>query len=284
MWVVLGSGLVAQNEPVDTIDVAYTKSSFLIFNEEPKYIPGSEDIIVQQIENKIIIQAATRDFDETNLMVQVGADYHLFLVRYNENVKDFFHNYQRRFKRDHLVDSSVIEEKVDGGDLNPLKDVTKLNEIKTGKQTKDSIVRYFKLRCDSVMEKQQEIRTLGVMKYKYLAYVSNMYVDDNYFYIRYGIKNGSNVEFKVDYQSFTIKNKSGTIRKKAYQDLPVKSVYIQDSIIRVPGKTTKEMVLVFDKFTIEKGKLFSIEVWEESGDRRIIVDIDYKHLINIKEL
>jgi len=270
----------AQQEKVDTIEVAYTKSSFLIFDSEPKYIPGSEDIIVQQIDNKLIIQAAVADFEETNLMVQVGADYFLFVIRYNDLVKDFFHNYQGM--------SNVVAQKSDTADTikvaNALVDRSAIVGAAKTKRYEDSVATYFKSRCDSVFATPQDIKTLGVMKYKYLAYVSNMYVDDNYFYIRYGIKNTSNVKFQVDYQSFIIKNKSGSLRKKAYQDLIVSSVHVENQISIIEGKETKEMVIVLDKFTIEKDKVFSIEVWESDGDRRIIVDIDYKHLINIEKL
>ena len=271
---------------VDTVDVAMNMSGFLIFDSEPEYIPGHELIIVSKEDNKIIVQA-DYDFDQvgmTNLLVLVEDQYFLFVIRYKEDVKQWFHNYQGiqwKSNQDQLEDSSAT---TNSQKKHSLVDASIARKREIEQQAKDSTASYFNLRCDTILKMHQDIKTLGVMKYKYLAYISNMYVDDNHFYIRYGLKNNSNVKFQIDYQSFTIKNKAGTFRKKAYQDLPVETIYVKDQIKVIEGKSLEEMVFVFDKFTIDKDKYFSIEVWESDGDRRITIDIDYKHLIDIEKL
>jgi len=274
LLVVKGIGQI----PVDTIEISYNKTAFLIFNGNPTYMTASDMINIDTVGNKLAIYPEYRDpFEETNLLVQVGSNYHLFIVRYNENVTDLFHNYQ-------YLTVAGDQDTVVAGVHNQVIDLVEVQNIANAKRIRDSIAGYYAGRCDTVLNTEQDIKTLGTMKYHYLAYVPNMYVDDRHFYIRYSIKNTSNIKLDVDYLSFYIRNKSGKLRKKGYEEVTINPVYTRNNILLVNGKETKDMVVVFDKFTIEKDKILSIELWEKDGDRRIIVDVDYKHLINIEPL
>ena len=82
-----------QAQITDTIDVSFTKSCYILLPKAPKYDFGSEDVIIRQSENKLIVQAGKEDFEETNLFVQIDETIYLFIIRYSNSPKKFIYNY-----------------------------------------------------------------------------------------------------------------------------------------------------------------------------------------------
>lgn len=266
----------AQRDVPDTIGVSFTKSIYLMFDSEPKFDFGSEDLIVRRDENKLIIQAARENFEETNLFVQVGGDIFLFIVEYTEKPKRYIFSYQKGAQG-----AKTAAPPANGGDgekaavrIAPHVDMSVTAKAESEKAKSDSLDKYFGSRCERVYKSLKHPFNEGGISYGCLVYCPAMYADADYFYVKIIVENPTNVPYDVDYLSFGVRTKKALLRKNAVQDYPLKSLYLYKPFTRIEGKSKFTMIAVFDKFTIDRTKLFTGEVWEKNGDRRITLDVD----------
>lgn len=301
LLVFLSSTLVAQI--TDTIEVSFTKSVYLIFPEATNYDRGSEDVLIKNPENKIIIQAAVENFEETNLFVQSGPEYYMFILKYSENPRKLLFNYQVRKNTASTVSASTTIEKVNTNNYstptnstptstlpsealgNEMIDqsvyTTKLESQKTSKETKTT----HETNAIWATAQQQTLFNKGIVSGKISFIATNLYVYENYFYLKLSVINKSKINYDIDFIRFTIKNKSKSVKKAADQYIELTPVYIHNKDIKTaPGEETIEYVYVFDKFTIEDNKKFNIEMWEKNGDRKLGFDFLSKELLGIKRI
>lgn len=291
----------------DTIEVSFTKSVYLIFPEATNYDRGSEDVLIKNPENKIIIQAAVENFEETNLFVQSGPEYYMFILKYSTNPKKLLFNYQVRKNTTSSVSATapIITEKVNTSTTSPSTQTsntptpnlpsealgnemidqsvytTKLESQKTTKETKTT----HETNAIWANAQQQTIFNKGIVNGKISFIATNLYVYENYFYLKLSVINKSKINYDIDFIRFTIKNKSKSVKKAADQYIELTPIYIHNKDIKTaPGQETIEYIYVFDKFTIEDNKKFNIEMWEKNGDRKLGFDFLSKELLGIKRI
>lgn len=295
------STLVAQI--TDTIEVSFTKSVYLIFPEATNYDRGSEDVLIKNPENKIIIQAAVENFEETNLFVQSGPEYYMFILKYSNNPKKLLFNYQVRkntASTGAVTPPTTINNNTPTTTSQIINPTTKLPSEALGNEMIDQTVYTTKLESQKATHEAksthetnsiwanaqpQTLFNKGIVNGKISFIATNLYVYENYFYLKLSVINKSKINYDIDFIRFTIKNKSKSVKKEADQYIELTPVYIHNKDIKTaPGQETIEYVYVFDKFTIEDNKKFNIEMWEKNGDRKLGFDFLSKELLGIKRI
>lgn len=302
---ILSIGVKAQI--TDTIELSFTKSVYLIFPSPPQMDKGSEDILVKAFENKIIVQAAAEGFEETNLFVQSGPEYYMFILKYSATPKKYIFNYQVRKNFTSTVSAStpLITEKVNTPTISTSTQNTNTNTPNLpsealGNEMIDQLVYNTKLESQKVSKEtkttyetnaiwtnaqQQTLFNKGIVNGKISFIATNLYVYENYFYLKLSVINKSKINYDIDFIRFTIKSKSKSVKKAADQYIELTPVYIHNKDIKTAaGQETVEYIYVFDKFTIEDNKKFNIEMWEKNGDRKLGFDFLSKELLGIKRI
>jgi conjugative transposon TraN protein len=274
---------ISFSQVVDTIEISYTKSAFLIFpNKVTSFDQGSEDVIIKQKDNKLIIQSdLATGFKETNLLVQCEADLYVFILRFVDKPKKFMYNYQMK-KVDTVSKIGEIN-KVELGNKSIGKDYA-LQEKEVHKQLEEKQIKNtHEENCLIVAQKGQSIYDKGEKKDKISFIATNFYVYENYFYLKLYIDNASKIKYDIDFIRLTIRNKDKGTKPHADQYIDVKPVYIfNDGIKTIEGKQSISFIYVFEKFTIEDTKRLNIEMWEKLGDRILQINFFDKDILNAK--
>lgn len=269
--------LSLQAQVTDTIEVSFTKSCYLLLPKPPKFDFGSEDVIVRQSENKLIIQAGKEDFEETNLFVQVDETIYLFMIRYSQNPKQFIYNYSS-------VGSNSSTNAGTGGSSVSLVDNSildlKKQELKD-KAKQDSILKPL---CELILKKGEDYLNEGEINFGNLVWCSSIYANDDFLFFKIQVDNTTNIAYEADYTSYTIRHKKDLLKKKAIQDYETQPVYILNPFQTIGPKSKLQMVVVFKRFTIDKDKVITAEVWEKNGERRMKIDISGRVILKSKLL
>ena len=251
----------------DTIYLSFTKSAFIIFSSDiTDAVIGSEQVLVQQKGNKIILQAAQENFDETNLMVQAGDKYYMFIIRYNPHPTKFLYDYQKHPEKAIITDE---------------KEVKKIKQIQTKKDSLDSL---YLENCKKVAAAPQNFFDLSETKGDVSLILSTMYVDDQTFYFKVDLINNSKIRYDIDYYQFTIRNKKKALKKTPIQDEIIKPLYVYNDVKVVEAKSHNSFIFVLPKFTIQDKKKLYIEFWENRGDRNFSISLKNNELLKIKPL
>ena len=260
----------------DTIEVSFTKSCYLLLPKAPKFDFGSEDVIVRQSENKLIIQAGKEDFEETNLFVQIDETIYLFIIRYSNSPKKFIYNYSSTGNNQtNIGTGGASTSNTDNSILN-IKNKELIDKAKL-----DSI---FKPICERVISKGGDYLNEGEINFGNLVWCSAIYADEEYLYFKIRIDNTTNIPYEADYSSYTIRDKKDLLKKKAIQDYETQPLYIYNPFQIIGPQNKLQMIVVFKKFTIDKDKVLTAEVWEKNGDRRMKIDISGRVILKSKLL
>ena len=269
--------LTLQAQITDTIDVSFTKSCYILLPKAPKYDFGSEDVIIRQSENKLIVQAGKEDFEETNLFVQIDETIYLFIIRYSTSPKKFIYNYSSTGTNQYTT-TSTTGSSISNTD-NSILDL-KNKELKD-KAKLDSILKPL---CELVISKGGDYLNEGEINFGNLVWCSAIYADEEYLFFKVRVDNTTNIPYEADYSSYTIRDKKDLLKKKAIQDYETQPVYIHNPFQTIGAQNNLQMIVVFKKFTIDKDKVLTAEVWEKNGDRRMKIDISGRTILKSKLL
>lgn len=264
-----------QGQVTDTIEVSFTKSCYLLLPKSPKFDFGSEDVIVRQSENKLIIQAGKENFEETNLFVQIDETIYLFIIRYSTNPKKFIYNYSSGNNQTNIGTGGTSISNTDNSISN-----SKIKE-QNDKARLDSTLKPI---CESVISKGGDYLNEGEINFGNLVWCSAIYADEEYLFFKIRVDNTTNIPFEADYSSYTIRDKKDLLKKKAIQDYETQPIYIHNPFQIIGPQNKLQMIVVFKKFTIDKDKVLTAEVWEKNGDRRMKIDISGRVILKSKLL
>jgi hypothetical protein len=268
------------SQVTDTIYVSYTKSAYLIFDAATTFDVGSEDVIVKNPDNKIIIQAAVERFQETNLLVQCKDEYYLFILKYDNNPKKLLYNYQNRTNlsqvKENENESNTISNKA------VLVDISSKSKKDEEEKKKNEKLEAFKNNSLTVIERGQEIMNRGAVKGGVKAVATNFCVSGEYYYLKLVISNDTKVDYDIDFVRFQIANVKRSLKKEAEQEILIPTVYTLYETKTIKGKSKIENVYVFDKFTVDKNKCFKIQIWEVNGERKLDFSLSSEDITNVK--
>jgi protease II len=265
----------AFSQITDTIEVSFTKSSYILLSKAPKFDFGSEDVIIRQSDNKLIVQAAKEGFEETNLFVQVDESIMLFVIRFNKNPKKFIYNYT----------GAGTTSNVDQGNSGV---ITTDNSIANAKKqdADDKLALEAKLKplCEKVLNNGVDYLNEGEINFGNLVWCSAIYTNEEFVFFKIRVDNSSNIAYEAAYSTYTIRDRKDLLKKKAIQDYETQPVFILNPFQTIGPKDKLVMVVAFKRFTIDKDKVITAEVWEKNGDRRMKIDISGRVILKSKLL
>lgn len=277
LFVFVALGIKAQI--ADTIIVDFTKSAYLVFDsEDVKFDCGSEDVIVRITGNKLILQAGVEDFESTNLFVESGGKYFVFIVAYGDQKGKFLYNYANLKSSSKNVPGDSIE--------SGTKEYLMVNTA-----LKDSINSVYEKTCDRLISNQDRILNRGVIKYKVSIYLRDMVIEDNKMYLEFEMINKGNIPYVFDYYKYNVTSVKRKIKGEGVQTIELVPVLEYKRPTRLEGMSSCRYVIVMDKFALTENKKLVIEHWEDNGKdmdieggRKINFDLFSKDVLNVNKL
>lgn len=118
-------------------------------------------------------------------------------------------------------------------------------------------------------------------KGKMYMYIKGTYVRDSYYFVRVEYQNKSNINYKIDKTNFYI-SEVVTSKDRSTDILSLSPIYMFNNSNEIVGKSSNEVIYVFDKFTIDENKNLIIETLEKGGDRVLHFAISEEILSNAK--
>ena len=278
---------VMAQKVTDTIRVSFTKTVILVFDAPITFDNvGSEDVIAQKKDNKLLLGAAKKGFGETNLHVETESGYYSFILIYKENPKKLFFNYGS----EHVIHSEKKKENEEETEETEKpkvdkKSVSTNSKTATPLEKKKSKTNGFDVDCKMIHDKSNSFRSIGEMGNKMFWSLGDIYVKDNYLYFKVSANNMSNIKYDVELVKFVVRSSKGNIKQRAVQEDELTPVYVYngDKMV-IDGKSVISKVFVFEKFTIDDEKKLYIEQWETGGDRKLEFSVTNKEILKVKRL
>lgn len=265
----------------DTIEVCFTKSAYLVFKDESvKFDCGSEDVLVRNSGNKLIVQAGVEAFEETNLFVECDGDIYMFIIQYKENADKFLYDYAQ-------IGYVSLEKNGSGTTVKLIGDSIRSNdnlEVEITGQEKE----YIQV-SKEMIDTKDYVFNRGVSKYKIGVYLRDVVIHNDNMYLEFEVKNSSNIPYILDYYKFRVRSVKRRIKDESFQEIELNPIYQYLRPERFEGKTTYKYIVVLDKFVLTDGKKLVIEHWENNGmdmniegGRKINFDVFSKDILNVR--
>jgi conjugative transposon TraN protein len=127
--------------------------------------------------------------------------------------------------------------------------------------------------AEKVLDRSQEIFSLGIKKNKYEFSLNNILVHNNILFFVFQLKNNSNIHFDIDFIKCFLVDKK-TTRNAIQQEYVIDYIYEKDFPQTIKAKSSNKFLLIFNKFTIPNNKIFKVEIYERNGGRNINFTID----------
>jgi conjugative transposon TraN protein len=228
------------------------KKAYWGYNEiDAQTVPG--------VDNIIMIKALKRDFDSTNLHVFTSDEkIYSFNVTYTQNPLQTTYDLKRLSGNTIDLDSSTIV--FSDMPLNDLRLAKYIQEVKDAKPFFGRISNHFGIK----------LRIQGIYTLK------------NLMLFRFQIRNGSNIDYDLDFTKLYIKDKK-VVKRSSIQQREIIPI-LKDSIQTIPGQSKGVIVMAVPKFTIPDSKNFWIEIYEKGGGRIITMKIKNRHLLKARQL
>ncbi|MEZ0181942.1 conjugative transposon protein TraN [Flavobacterium plurextorum] len=244
--------------------VTYDKTSHLIFPSEIRYADlGSELITAAKAEdahNVLRLKAVVRDFGEqTNLsVITIDGHFYSFDVHYDPNPQTL--SYSIGKPRGNALQGALFE---DLGQT-PALMIDKLMQRIYEKDK--NAVRHIRARDAGV-----EFRLKGI------------YVHEGKYYLHTELGNSANVPYRIDFLNFKIADRKKA-RRTALQQRAISPLRVYKTVDQIKAGGRERSIYVLDLFTLSKGKLLLIEIYERNGGRQQTLRIKNSDLLKARPL
>jgi conjugative transposon TraN protein len=253
-------GAQAQNPEMRSIvpyaiAISYHKTSNLIFPYAIKNVDrGSADVLVQKaqgIDNILQLKAGREGFPETNLTV-ITADgkFYSFLV-------------------DYAVEPSALN----------LSFVTSGSKIKLKDHPVDASAFY---QTSSLLKTKKGFLRVRTKSQKMRLALQGIYLKDNLMYFDINLKNKSMVDYLPESIQFFIQDRK-RVKRTSVQQVEVLPMY-QDTLCKVKGRHSRQLVFAFKPFTLSGTKELKIQFSEKVGGRNLVLTAKAKKLLRARTL
>ena len=141
--------------------------------------------------------------------------------------------------------------------------------------------------CKEVASKGNVVPEIGESTQKMKYFLNGIYVKGDYLFFRVNVINEGNVKYDLGYEGFFINDKKNKGTKKTpTQPEPMKPLHIYNDETKVVDKKEEvSKIYVFEKFTLEQKKVFTIEFWEDGkGQRKVELIIPPDKLLSAKTI
>lgn len=263
------------NRISDTIEVAYDKEVIIMFdNKIIEHIisvdVSNPDVLFEAHSNKGVLQAAIPFKKHYNLFIETETGNYLFIIKYNENPKEYLYQYTKQ---------QSLYQKNDSGDLSKQAS----SEVVADEKTLNKNVKPYSKKCYE--NTSRNMNGIGTFFKRTIFELYSIYVDEENIYFVLDVKNTSEIDYNIDFVKFVIRNKKKTLKASSIQEETVQTLYIyEENKHLVSGLGNERLVYVFKKFTIHPMKLLHVELWEKGGDRKVEFILTANELLKAKKI
>ncbi|MEO9849277.1 MAG: DUF4138 domain-containing protein [Reichenbachiella sp.] len=251
------------------VEVSYDKKVVLLFSENIDWMEVGEDQMdvtkedkraVLQVNDLDVIEGKV-DFFETNLIVStVDGSVYAFELEFNNTPKRVFHL---------IKNSDAVHNGVSTGSHG--------NKVEKEEKGADD----YDFMFDKILKEDLVIdgdNTQGISMDFYGVYNSSKEL-----FVRFRLRNETNIPYDIDVVSFFIDKKGSNNRKKSTSyKVPLIPIERNSNgeISRIDREDYVDYVFGFQKFRIDKDKIFLIEVHEHEGDGVLKIEVTPKDIEN----
>lgn len=271
----------------DTVRVGLLTTVHVVFNSTVmNYDLGSgtriengvevSDVIISKVGDRLKLAAAIERFETTNLFIETESAYFNLILVYAPKPERLTH-YLSDDRADRLKDIRKIK-----GEALAKEEI----QIEQAKEEKILELTLNDL-CKEVANKSNVVPEIGESTQKMKYFLNGIYVKGNYLFFRVNVINEGNVKYDLGYEGFFINDKKNKGTKKTpTQPEPMKPLHIFNDETKVVDKKEEvSKIYVFEKFTLEQKKVFTIEFWEDGkGQRKVELIIPPDKLLSAKTI
>lgn len=271
----------------DTVRVGLLTTVHVVFNSTVmNYDLGSgtriengvevSDLIISKVGDRLKLAAAIERFETTNLFIETESAYFNLILVYDSRPKKLTH---------YLSDDRADRIKSPG----KVKSETIAKQDLQIEQAKEEKILELTLQdlSKEVANKGNVVPEIGESTQKMKYFLNGIYVKGDYLFFRVNVINEGNVKYDLGYEGFFINDKKNKGTKKTpTQPEPMKPLFIyNDEVKSVDKKEEVSKIYVFEKFTLEQKKVFTIEFWEDGkGQRKVELIIPPDKLLSAKTI
>lgn len=252
-----------------TIKISYHKNIHLIFNSNiVKDDCSSENILISHNAN-ILKLGAAQAFEEEKSVTVITDNNILFtfIINYNEELTQL--NYLIPDSIGILMPNSVFKAK------NVFKDENTGTEI--DKENLNAI-------CRNVLRQKHLFSDIGTAYKKITVQLVGIWINENFLFFKLIMSNDSNISYDISSTNLYIQDKS-FLKKASTAPTEKEPFHIYSDSHSIDANTKDNVyIMIFEKFTISKGKKLIFEVVEKNGGRKLEFEILKDFIIKAPKL
>lgn len=217
---------------------------------------GSIEVLVQKavgVENILQVKAAYEDMGSTNLTV-VTADGSLYSYIVYYRARPSILNIRMERQHDASRPQAVFTDRQD-------------HEAPTTDMAK------------TIVSKHRSVKGIKDKQFKVAVRLIGIYIQDDRLFFQLSLENNSTVQYDISQLRFYIRDKKRS-KRTASQELELPPLYTQGSTQLIQERSSHNIVVALEKFTIQDKKYLTIELLEEHGGRHLELKVQNKDIIN----
>ncbi len=248
------------------LEVCHNSTTHIIFPDEVSYVDlGSPQIMAGRAsgaENVVRVKSSEEGFAEpTNISVITnGGAFYSFDVIYAEQPQ--------------TLNIEMVDFIHDGSSVNRPSNALELYLDELGESSPRQVA--YDMRV--IYERNKRI-TRGVRSSRYGVdfQLRGIYINDGMLYLHTQLRNGSNIDFDIDYMTMKIVDRK-VAKRTAMQEQIITPLRAHNNVTRVEDKKAERTVFAIEKFTIPADKELVIELHERNGGRHQKIKIRGREL------
>jgi conjugative transposon TraN protein len=245
------------------LEVGYNKTTHLVFPLSIISIDrGSASILAQKatgVENILKVKADQKAFEETSLnVITSDGKLYSFLVCYNGN-------------------PGYVSVSFDSASANLLNG--KSDQKATVRLNEALLAHYAKLSLDA----KRNIRRLKDKSSKVSIAMEGIYVKEGTMFLRFQLRNGSNINYDVEQLRIFQRDKVQS-KRTASQETEILPLRSDGETASVKANSQQDIILAIPKITVPNGKYLAIEMTEAGGGRNLKLNVKAKHILKAMPL
>lgn len=250
------------------IEVTYDKTSHIIFPSGIRYVDLGSDYIIagkaDDADNVLRVKAAAKGFEsETNFsVITEDGNFYGFNVCYSDIPGVLSYNLNKGQTRAERSKAADVRFEALG----------KTPASVTG------------LLMERLYEKDRwNIRNLKSDSYGITFSLKGIYVHEGKYYFHIQIDNETYVPFTVDFIKFKVVDRK-IAKRTVVQERNLTPLRMYKPVLPVMGNATEKNIFLLDVFTLIKGQVLEIEVFEKNGGRGQLLRVKNSDLVKAEPI
>ena len=266
---------------LDTVYLSTLYTSHIIFNSDviynnvshPDYVMGR---LVDQGKNKLAITARNAFEGTASLSIEeANGVFHTYIIAYADHPKSLVKDTREEYRP--IVGSiggSTDRDYISGSYLKGSSSKT-LSDGNAGLYAND-LKRSDAPTLANILERPQGLYHLSTKKYKIRLTCENIYSYSDIIYMTFRLDNDSGISYEVSDATFVVESNNGSKRKIVSEE----NIFPKNragSLTTQPGGTAK-ICYSFDKMSLSSDQILKVYLYENSGQRNLVLPVSYKDI------